>query len=431
MGTALLIAAGAGAIWAVVMAVAGSRAMGRDLSVAGRAGRARRAGRGRSAREGCQPRSAGSPRPSTSATARSRRLPRRWAPRRSPAPRSRWRPAWSPPPAGHRRPDLAAGRAPRGRGQPAAARASTATIRLPRPDPLSDLHRWAASAEPPEAGEAPRSRHAIGPWGAFVVVDVSAGDELARCCWRCGRAGPCRPRPELDLFGLIGQQAATAIDHALLYATVRSQADELNRHGRHPDRLPAWRHARPADPADQHSRRSRPSCVRRPTWTRRRAQTSRRSRTRPSGCAAWSASCSSHRAWRWARVTPCPGGPSRVEPIVRRTWEALRADRPFELCDEGPAHLVVADPDRLEQVLWAVLDNAVKYSQPGSACACAWSRRRRTPAPSCAPDRDRGRGQRAWTRPRESTPSSSSTAPPMRADSPRMAAAWACTRRAA
>jgi signal transduction histidine kinase len=52
---------------------------------------------------------------------------------------------------------------------------------------------------------------------------------------------------------------------------------------------------------------------------------------------------------------------------VRRTWEALRADRAFALTDDGPPHLVVADPDRLEQVLWAVLDNAVKYSQPGSA----------------------------------------------------------------
>ena len=33
---------------------------------------------------------------------------------------------------------------------------------------------------------------------------------------------------------------------------------------------------------------------------------------------------------------------------------------------EGSPHLAVADPDRLEQVLWALLDNAVKYSPAGS-----------------------------------------------------------------
>jgi signal transduction histidine kinase len=52
----------------------------------------------------------------------------------------------------------------------------------------------------------------------------------------------------------------------------------------------------------------------------------------------------------------------RTEPLVRRVWEALRPERDLDLVDEGPAHLVVGDPDRLEQALWAVLDNAVKYS---------------------------------------------------------------------
>ena len=55
-----------------------------------------------------------------------------------------------------------------------------------------------------------------------------------------------------------------------------------------------------------------------------------------------------------------------VRPLVERTWAALRADRPFELDVTGPPHLAVADEDRLEQVLWAVLDNAVKYSPPQS-----------------------------------------------------------------
>jgi signal transduction histidine kinase len=57
----------------------------------------------------------------------------------------------------------------------------------------------------------------------------------------------------------------------------------------------------------------------------------------------------------------------RAEPVVRKTWDALRAGRPFELQVIGTPHLIVADPDRLEQVLWALLDNAVKYSSAASA----------------------------------------------------------------
>jgi signal transduction histidine kinase len=47
---------------------------------------------------------------------------------------------------------------------------------------------------------------------------------------------------------------------------------------------------------------------------------------------------------------------------VRRAWEALYApDAAFELHDEAAGWLAVADPDQLDQVLWALLDNAVKY----------------------------------------------------------------------
>ncbi|MEP7040586.1 MAG: ATP-binding protein, partial [Chloroflexota bacterium] len=57
----------------------------------------------------------------------------------------------------------------------------------------------------------------------------------------------------------------------------------------------------------------------------------------------------------------------RVAPLVHRTWDALRAGQHHLVVEEdGPPHLVVADPDRLEQVLWALLDNAVKYSPAGS-----------------------------------------------------------------
>ncbi len=49
-------------------------------------------------------------------------------------------------------------------------------------------------------------------------------------------------------------------------------------------------------------------------------------------------------------------------PRVRRAWEALGVDDvPFELDDAAGGWLAIADVDQLDQVLWALLDNAVKY----------------------------------------------------------------------
>lgn len=49
-------------------------------------------------------------------------------------------------------------------------------------------------------------------------------------------------------------------------------------------------------------------------------------------------------------------------PRVQRAWDALGvADRPMALHDGAPDWLAVADDDQLDQVLWALLDNAVKY----------------------------------------------------------------------
>ena len=51
-------------------------------------------------------------------------------------------------------------------------------------------------------------------------------------------------------------------------------------------------------------------------------------------------------------------------PRVRRTWEALAAGEvPFTLDDQSGGWLAVADGDQLDQVLWALLDNAVKYGE--------------------------------------------------------------------
>ena len=49
-------------------------------------------------------------------------------------------------------------------------------------------------------------------------------------------------------------------------------------------------------------------------------------------------------------------------PRVRRTWEALgAADVSFTLEDRSEGWLALGDPDQLDQVLWALLDNAVGY----------------------------------------------------------------------
>jgi signal transduction histidine kinase/HAMP domain-containing protein len=51
-----------------------------------------------------------------------------------------------------------------------------------------------------------------------------------------------------------------------------------------------------------------------------------------------------------------------LAPRVRRAWDALGAATvPFELVDDSAGWLGVADPDQLDQVLWALLDNAVRY----------------------------------------------------------------------
>ena len=53
-----------------------------------------------------------------------------------------------------------------------------------------------------------------------------------------------------------------------------------------------------------------------------------------------------------------------VAPRVRRAWEALgQAEVPFALDDRAADWLAVADPDQLDQVLWALLDNAVHYGK--------------------------------------------------------------------
>jgi signal transduction histidine kinase len=60
-----------------------------------------------------------------------------------------------------------------------------------------------------------------------------------------------------------------------------------------------------------------------------------------------------------------------IGPHVRRAWEALgQTGATMTLDDRAEGWLAVADPDQLDQVLWALLDNAVKYGA-GSAVAAS------------------------------------------------------------
>jgi signal transduction histidine kinase len=53
-----------------------------------------------------------------------------------------------------------------------------------------------------------------------------------------------------------------------------------------------------------------------------------------------------------------------LAPRVRRAWEALGAEGvEFSLDDRSGGWLAIADADQLDQVLWALLDNAVKYGR--------------------------------------------------------------------
>ena len=55
---------------------------------------------------------------------------------------------------------------------------------------------------------------------------------------------------------------------------------------------------------------------------------------------------------------------------VRKAWEALGTDDiEIELIDDARGWLAVADPDQLDQVLWALLDNALKHGGRGTVSA--------------------------------------------------------------
>ncbi len=228
---------------------------------------------------------------------------------------------------------------------------------------IEDVHRWAATVELDDES-VPFVSHATGPWGAFVIVEVAAGESL-RASLLAPWEGRDRPsRAERELLSLLGQNSATAIEHALLYSRLRSQTEELNRMAViQSDFLRGVTHD-----------------LQTPLTSIQALAAELGGEEGISGAGREDLETIRHQAERLRRMVAQLLVASRLEvgalqprqevfrpaPILERTWSALRADRPFRLVHEGPEMLAVGDPDRLEQVLWALLDNAVKYSPPGS-----------------------------------------------------------------
>jgi len=235
------------------------------------------------------------------------------------------------------------------------------------PRPLGELEQWAAvSGEEDRHGP----RHLVGPWGAVVAVEASGGEELNALLLAPWEGRPEPTPAERDLLSLIAQIASTAIEHSLLYARLRAQTDELNRMAAvQSDFLRGITHD-----------------LQTPLTSIRAVAAEVGATEDLSASAQRDLGTITHQADRMGRmvgqllaVSRLEAGALesrqeifRAEPIVQRTWDALRdANHRFTFRSDGEPHLVVGDPDRYEQVLWALLDNATKYAPPGTEVGVA------------------------------------------------------------
>ncbi len=238
---------------------------------------------------------------------------------------------------------------------------------------VEDLHRWASTVrleerEPDRSGGMLPAIHAEGPWGAFVLVQLESADGLRAVLYAPWEGRQLPSAAELGLFSLLGQNAATAIDHALLYARRNEQAAAL-------DRMAVFQ--RDFLRAITHDLQT-------PLTSIRVLASELREASQLQGDAGNTLVLIEQQAERLRRMVSQLLAVSRLEagalvprqdlfreePIVRRAWEALHlAEHPFVVESVGENHLVVGDADRFEQILWAVLENAAKYSDPGTEIA--------------------------------------------------------------
>lgn len=227
--------------------------------------------------------------------------------------------------------------------------------------PIEEVHRWAASlAGGPDDRTA---RHVEGPWGAFLVVDVLAGG-ATRAVLLALHEGRDEPSAAaLDLLTILGEHAAAALEHALLVHRVRSQAAELDRLATlQRDFLRAVSHDLQAPLTSIGALAAEVRAATDDARTREDLEIIAFQTDRLRRMVAQLLTMSRLEAHALQPRTEV----FRVEAVIERAWRALRTSGPFELEVGGIPHLTVADPDRLEQIAWAILDNAVKYAPAAS-----------------------------------------------------------------
>jgi signal transduction histidine kinase len=240
-------------------------------------------------------------------------------------------------------------------------------------EPIAELHQWAATTEEATAGPV---AVADGPWGAFAVVRVRSSREFNGSLiapWE-GRTAPSQA--EAQLLALVAEHVSSALDHAVLYSRLRAQAEQLDRmHAVQRDFLRSVTHdlqtplTRIAALAEEVSADTQGNSQALDDLNMIRSQAERLRRM----------------VGQLLVVSRLEAGAVTtrqeiVRPVqlVQTVWAVLRPPARQLDVNVGSDALAIADPDRLEQVLWAILDNAVKYSPGGGSIQVSYTSRPRT-----------------------------------------------------
>ena len=228
------------------------------------------------------------------------------------------------------------------------------------PTPVADLHKWAAVTG---SSTPAMPTVATGPWGAFLLLHLPGGDGYRAqllAPWE-GRAQPSGA--DESLLSLIAQHAGVTLNHASLYARVNAQASELERLSAvQRDFLRGVTHdlqsplaSIGATATDLRERGEPVSADAELRTIRDQADRLQRMVTQLLTMSGLEAGVVQPRSEVF-----------RAGPVVDRVIGSVRApERSLVHVPSGPDRLAVGDADRFEQVVWALVDNAIKYTPAG------------------------------------------------------------------